>query len=471
MRTGIVIGLALLAAILGACNGGGQMAGGGTGMVAVRGQVTLSTPAATGVQTLAGVSAGAETIVINGKTYDISNAQYTGDRPIQKGMVVTVVATNNTSGRRRATSVFYMGELKARVVSAPVIDPATVTGSFTALGHVVYWDERTEGREPSTLNAGECVEISGFSMGDERIHATYVAQAEDCDLAVSVVGIVTTPEPLVLNGILEVNKPTGYSETLAHSDVVKVTGSFGGTTLNATSIEKRPGIGEIDLNTDEAEVEGFISGYQAASVGAPASFFVAGQPVKLGASPKFSGGTDLDLADGVLVEVEGPLVRDANGAYHIRADEVEFEDGIEVEARVTGVSGDVIEFFDGAISIRIVDATERAPRYNGLSAGDCADIRARAKGGELIATRVEEDKCDNEVELQGPAQEVDANNQSFKMFGMPIDTSRAELEFEDDDEWISRERFFSLLGNGDIVSLEGRIVSGSIIWDEVEIER
>jgi len=31
MRTGIVIGLALLAAILGACNGGGQMAGGGTG--------------------------------------------------------------------------------------------------------------------------------------------------------------------------------------------------------------------------------------------------------------------------------------------------------------------------------------------------------------------------------------------------------------------------------------------------------
>ncbi|MCK9532635.1 MAG: DUF5666 domain-containing protein [Gammaproteobacteria bacterium] len=473
MRTEILIGLPLLAVLLAAC-GGDQVAGGGTGgtgMVAVRGQVASSTPKATGVQALAGVSAGAQNIVINGITYDMSNASYTGARDINPGMVVTLVASNN-AGTRAVQSAFYVGELKGPVDHV-VKDSAAAAGSFIAMGHTVFWDDRTQRNHLvlEDLAPQSCVEVSGFSMGDKRIHATYVVAASDCDAEVEVMGFVTETTPqLQLNTVLTVVRPAGFDEVLKEGvDVVTVKGAFTApASVEATSIEKLKSLGELDHRAGEAEVEGLVSGVQAFGDGTPVSFFVAGQPVRLTSSTEYSGGMAQQITNGVHLEAEGPLKRayDA-GAYYLEATEIEFKDEIEIVAQVESVAADALTFFGGAMTIDVTAAT----RFEGIDRtaiahGTCLEVRARRTSGNAVATQAKQEGCEDEVKLRGPATDIDRASGTFQILGMPVNANAIE-EFEYDDRPLSRDQFLDLLSAGDLVELEG---SAGPNWDKAELD-
>ncbi len=473
MRTEILSGLPLLAVLLAAC-GGGQVAGGGTGgtgMVAVRGQVASITPTATGVQTLAGVSAGVQNIVVNGITYDMSGASYTGTRGIKPGMVVTLVASNN-AGSRAAKSASYMGELKGPVDHV-LNDSAAAAGSFIAMGHTVFWDERTQRNHLvlEDLAPQSCVEVSGFSMGDQRIHATYVVATSDCDSEVEITGFVTATTPqLQLNMALTVARPADFDEVLKEGvDVVTAKGVFiAPASVEATSIEKAKSMGEMDPRAGEAEVEGLVSGVQMSGEGTPVSFFVAGQPVRLTPLTEYSGGMAQQIANGVHLEAEGALKRTSGtGPFYIEAAEIEFKDEIELVAAVDSVKGDTLAFFGDAIAIDVTAATQYEDIARAeIGAGTCLEVRARQASGNAIATQVTRKGCGGEVELQAPVADIDRATGSFRILGMRIDTNTID-KFEYDDRPLDKAQFLELLSVGDLVELER---STGPNWDKAELD-
>ncbi|MFA5529169.1 MAG: DUF5666 domain-containing protein [Thiohalomonadaceae bacterium] len=479
MRTGMVIGLALLAAILGACNGGGQMAGGGTGgtgMVAVRGQVasTETNTTVAGVKALAGVTEpGVNTIEINGITYDMSAVDYDGTRSIEAGMVVTLVAGTNANGTRTAESAFYMGELTGPVKGA------LATNVFEMMGHTVFWDDRTQfsGMPKDNPSAGVWVEISGFSMDDGRIHATYVTYADGT--AAEAVGYVTsTAGALVLNKVLTVEDqdPDFDSANVRQYQVLKVRGTYSEATrtIVATEIQTLPNMGDLGNGDEEAEVEGLVTGAPAL-VTTSSTFFVAGQPVRLTPSTEVSGGLLGDIANGAHVEVEGPLVQ-TDGVYYIDAEEIEFADAIEIEARFDDYdpATRTLSFFGGWITVQLVDGTQVSTSLD-LDRDVCVDVRARKANGtaELVASQVKpESGCGSEAELQVPVEAIDRDRLTFTMLGREISTSGLDLKDEDKPGNLSRSDFFDLLKVGDLVSLEGSPVPNGIpSWHEAEIER
>lgn len=467
MRARMLCVMPLLAALLVACSGGGRVAGGGTGgtgMVAVRGQVASATPAATGVQTLAGAALGVQSIRINGISYDLHNADSQVSRSVERGMVVTVLADNGTT-TRTAHSVFYTGDIKGPVTAVEPLSTNSA-GVFTAMNHRVSWDEWTQtGPDLLTwLVPAACIEVSGFPMGDGRIHATYIAEvtpATDCGSEVEVVGFVTGTEPLILNEVLVVDVP--ISVGIRPDDRVHVKGqALGNATLAATDVIRLDSLRDLGtglgLELDEAEVEGLVTGF----IPPTDSFLVAGQRVRIFPSTKYSKGTTDNLADGVHVEVKGLLNQYGPGLYDIDATEVEFKDDIEVQGVVELVGG-TLAFFGGQVQIQLNAAT----RDYGVQNGDCVELRARQLAGVVVATHVKrEDDCDDEIELQGAAANVDFDNRTFEVLGMTIIAANI-VEFDVHGRADSA-RFFAALAEGPrIVKLEGQ---PGPVWEKAEIE-
>lgn len=469
-----------MAALLGGC-GGGQVAGGGTGgtgMVAVRGQVesTTTTRTASGVKSLAGVAdPGVSTITINGVTYDMSGADYQGEREIEPGMVVTLVADNAT-GVRTAQSAFYIGELKG-----PITEVAADGSWFKLLGHTVFLDERTKLSPVGLVLASNAwVEVSGFSMEDGRIHATYIAEAIAGE--VEAAGYVTSEASgsgvVMLNSMLSVqdNDPDFDLETVAASEILKVTGVYEApATIKATNIEILPNMGDLGMGDKEAEVEGLVSGAEL-PITNTSVFFVAGQPVRLTGDTEISGGMLVDIANGALVEVEGPLKRLDGGPYYIEAEEVEFEDSIEIEAAIETYDPEAgtITFLGDRVTIKLVEATQMD---EGLVLGSqtCVDVRARALNqGDtttFVASQVRSEGDCSEVEIQGPVEAIESTDE-FRIIGLRIDARDiTTLTEEDRAGTFTPTEFINRLRKDDLVSLKGRPGVAPSTWDEAEIER
>ncbi len=360
------------------------------------------------------------------------------------------------------------------------------------MGHTVFWDERTtlspaEGFEPG---ASGWVEISGFSMDDGRIHATYIAEVDPAESEEEVVGFVSSDAvdsgsgtiTFTINNVLDVTIGPGSGidwSKFENFDVLMVKGTYDGSisprpVIEASALRGIPNMGELGNGDKEAEVEGLVTGVQdVAGVPDPSSFFVAGQPVRLKTNTEYSGGVREDIGNGVLLEVEGPLKRDATtGAYYVEAEEVEFEDAIKIEAAVSSAAADALGFFGDRITVKVTQATESDQPFDNFQANDCVEIRARKKDNDYIATRIEREGDCDEVELQGPLEKVE--NEVMTILGVEIDTTPlgTGFTFEYNDSTVQRDTFFSLLlrWDGDIVSAEGKVENGSITWDKAEIE-
>ena len=219
----------------------------------------------------------------------------------------------------------------------------------------------------------------------------------------------------------------------------------------------------------DAEIQGPVAATPVDIGGGQKTFKVFGQTITIDDSETvFEDTTFATLDANDVVEISGYRT----SATDIVASYVEWKetliDGSEVELRGTVSNYDALnmEFtldgflitFDGFTDIDV---------EGGLSNGVYVEVEGEYQlvGPSVLATEIEEqdeglgDDLD-EVELQGPISEYNGID-DFKINGQQVDASLAELKPANAE---------ALLANGVEVEVEGDIVGGILMADELEVE-
>jgi mono/diheme cytochrome c family protein len=105
-----------------------------------------------------------------------------------------------------------------------------------------------------------------------------------------------------------------------------------------------------------------------------------------------------------------------------------------------------------------------------LRVGDWVEVGGYADPAgtsRLIASRLERDEPEDEVELRGPASDIEAT--SLKVFGVSVELLPG-TEYEDEDTRISVSEFLARAA-GQVVEVDGTWNGASLLADEAEIER
>jgi hypothetical protein len=102
-----------------------------------------------------------------------------------------------------------------------------------------------------------------------------------------------------------------------------------------------------------------------------------------------------------------------------------------------------------------------------LRVGDYVEIRGRLEGTTVIATRLDRDEPDDQVELRGPVDSV--AQPDLTIAGVTV-TTDADTEFSNkSDESIDASEFFAI-AEGQIVKVEGALVGDVLLAESAELE-
>lgn len=489
------------ALLLGACGGGSSGASGSGGSSGAANPPP--TPPVTG-DPVSGIDRGGlafgeitsfGSIVVGGIRYDIDDADITvnGLPATQADLAVGDVAfivgeIDDDTGRGVARRVSVDDVLEGRV---DAIDLAL--GEIRVLEQTVIitadtiFDDDFSPRSLDALVVGDLVEISGFIGADGRIVASRI-EREDDDEDFEIVGFVSSLDSagrLFRINDLVVDYSTASLDDfpargIADGDLVEVEGDrFESGVLHADEVDyegarARFGCDEFDDDDCDMELEGYISRIASAT-----RFDVDGFPVAITSATTFEDGTSSDIALNVRVEVDGFV--DADGV--LVASKVEFEDDdrpIEIDAPVQAV--DVGANVITVLGIRVlVDARTRFEDFSSsvtfpfraedIRVGNYLEIVGRPYEGneaDVLATKIEREDFDDEVELQGFVEGIAAPD--LTILGVTVQTT-AGTEFDAGDDDVSQAEFFGVLQVGDLVEVEGVQVSDrAILADQVEIE-
>lgn len=313
-----------LAATLVACGGGGDVAGvgtGGTGSLAV------------------GSISGFGSIIVNGVRYDDSASSVFDDDgnrsssdALKLGMVVEVRGTLNDDGLGgTASSIVYASELKGPVTA---VDP--VAGTVTVFGLVVRVNAATVFEDVANglagLAVGNVVEVYALPDAGGQLLATRIerealtvdAFGGDYRVRGAVSGLSGAGSALrftVATVTVTTDAGTRIDGTVQEGAYVSVrlnksAAGDGSYAASRVQVKSRG----YDDSVDEAEIEGFVSGFTAADQ----PFEVNGYPVRLGSTVEYDDGVPGDLVDGALVEVEGTV---SGGVLVVTKVEFKREDG------------------------------------------------------------------------------------------------------------------------------------------------
>jgi hypothetical protein len=472
-----VLKLAAMAVLVAGCGGGGgDESGGGTSNPPPNG-ATSQTVFATGAIT------GFGSVIVNGVRYDTDSAQVSiEDRPasamdLQVGEVVRIEATIDDNGRARAKSVS-----QDHLLQGPVTAIDTAAGTLIVAGQVVttdadtLFDDSIPTRSLAGLAIGDVVEVHGFASA-QGARATRIEMAGSGETEVEVTGLVanldTTAQRFEI-GNLRVDYSTATLEDFGSGGIaagqlveVKGTSFLPDGTLRATHVDREDD--RFGDGGDKSEIEGLVTRFVSAT-----DFDVAGQRVTTTASTRYENGTAADLELDVKVEVEGRI--DANGT--LVASEVDFKR--RSSARLTGP----VESIDAAagtfraLGVTVVvssstlledhESDDHFFNLSSLRVGDWVEVRGQAEAGtgRLLASRLERDDADDEVELRGTAS--DLSDAGLTLLGVSVQFT-AGTQFEDEDVRISREQFLTR-APGAIVEVDGTWTGAAIVADEAEIE-
>lgn len=307
---------ALVLLVCAACGTGssGPSAGGGVGGTGISyGKIT-----------------GFGSVFVNGIEFDSTNAAITLDGATGSeddlliGMVVTVRGEIASTTAGTADSIKFDDN-----VEGPIDFIEAASNLFSVLDIPVLVEGETlftDGKDLTTLEAGNVVEVSGFTDSSGTVHATLVRYKTESFIPdsgeIEVKGLISDLGADMFSlGSVKVNYATAEIENvpggaLSEGLYVEVRSAHGfeGDTLIASRIE---GI-ETALSTeegDELQVEGFVTAVDSAT-----DFEISGQPVRISPQTQFENGAAGDIALNVRLEAEGQL--DASGV--LIADEVEF---------------------------------------------------------------------------------------------------------------------------------------------------
>ena len=199
------------------------------------------------------------------------------------------------------------------------------------------------------------------------------------------------------------------------------------------------------------------------------SFSIFGQTVIIDqASTRFKGTDFASLAAGDLIEVSGFVAADSS----IRATFIEHKGtaiiGSRVEVRGKVISSDASSLSLaaplGGLTINISGSTV-IDVDSGLSRGKAVEVEGTYQSAALIiATKIKDDDDElgdsdvNEVSLQGIVSGSNPTGTQFQIGSTPVDASNA-----------TKSPSNAVIENGVNVEVEGSIVGGILIADEVEL--
>ena len=326
LGTMVVLAPLVLSALLSCSSNPGAVSGGGIGGTGV----TLGPITQFG------------SIFVNGAELDISNATVSlrgtlGDSNdpnfgLKLGMVVVARGDFSADGLTGvATSVDYEDNLKGPVESVDLnLKQLTVLGHTVIVTTVTVFDGVSG---LSALSQGKMVEVSGLVDANGAIRATRIELkgstfSEVGELEIK--GTISNLDGVAMTfdiGSLHIDYGSVQPEHLPSGGLtdglfVEVKSSqppFNGTIV-ASEIEVKNSFSDsLGSEGDHAEIEGFVTEFSSSDQ----PFRVNGVPVQTTPATVYEQGVAGDVANGVLLEVEGTL--DAAGV--LVAVKVEFEDG------------------------------------------------------------------------------------------------------------------------------------------------
>lgn len=447
-----------------------------------------SAPPTTGVTKtvlVTGTISGFGSVIVNGVHYDTSGAtvriddQPSSDDQLEVGEVVRLEAEVDGQGQARAKLIEQDHLLEG------VAESVDVTGGTLAVaGQLVIVDADTSFDDsivPGSLAgivAGDRVEVHGFVGSDGQVRATRIEKSGPGETEVEVTGLVSGLDAAAMRftvGSLVVDYSDAVLEDFgaggpANDDLVEVKGTefLADGALKATKVENEGG-GLNGDDGDEAEVEGLVTRFVS-----PADFDVAGQQVTTTGATAFEGGTSADLALDLKVEVEGEF--DAAGV--LVADKVEFKhsSSVRLAALVDGVDAAAGTLTVLGLTVVVDENTRKEDQESDDHFFDLADVRVGDwvevagnpdDSGRIIATLLERDDAEDEVELRGPVDALEAPR--FSILGVSVETT-PDTEFEDEESLIDAAMFFATAA-GQTVEVEGSWDGTSLTASKAEIER
>lgn len=469
-------GVMLIAAAVAACGGGGGGSGDGgsdPGGGIDRGGITIAL----------GPINGFGSVIVNGVRYSTGGASITVDgqpateSDLRVGQVVRVEGRLDAGGSTgTATRISYDDNVEGPVESLDLIGQRLVVlGQSVQVSRSTSFDDGIVPRSLEGLATGDRIEVSGLFRADGVIDATRIERrnsAGEFELKGLASAVDAAARRLTVNSLVvdwSGAQLEGFaSGQPANGDFIEIKGTLlASGLLQASRLQKEDaGIGGSD--GDDGDLEGLVTRFVSA-----ADFDVAGQRVATTATTRFEGGTVANLALNARVEVEGRI----DGSGRIVATEVKFrlESTVEISGRVDSVSVAEGRFSMLGRTVRTTALTrfedhssadlERFGLAN-LGVGDYVELRAYEDGAELVATLLERDDPEADIELTGIAADVAAPNLSVG--GVAV-TTDAGTEYRNRDGTITAAEFFAL-APGREVKIRGTLVGNTVLAERAELE-
>ena len=430
-----------------------------------------------------GIITGFGSVYVNGVRYHTDVTRFTidddkGDESdLKVGMIVTVMGSSHGDGEGSADSIVYDNELKGPV-SLITPDPSgdVTRTTLTILGQAVLVTADTTidddgGLTFDSIALNDVLEVSGY-VTETGFTATHI-EKQDNDLEIEIKGHIKnlTANSFTIGGFaISYDGTTKLDdiEALADGLFVEVEGQLdgAGTTLIAGEIEGEEEGFEDD--TDEAEIKGVISAYNAADD----TFMLQGQ--KVDASGAELEPTSLVLADGVTVEAEGYV---SNGV--LIADEVEQKGRkVKIQANLSAVgkpAGTVSFNFNATdVVVRVNVGTEIEDDNTGndlllaeLSVGDFVELEGFEEiPGVINAVEIKRVGPD-EISIVAPLEDFDGIAMSVKLLGIEFDLTAASFE-DGNDNSLSASEFFDALVVGDFIKIKDD--DSNAVFDKAELD-
>jgi len=478
----IILGSLVVAACGG--GGGGSIAGGGIG--------------GTGV-TASGAITGFGSVKLNGLVFDTTNASRivdgvpaADDAALAVGMVVTVAGTLSADGvNGTADQIEYDDDVQGPIQGPIVVVDQTKT--FSVMGVKVSVNKIStvfEDTDYDSLLAGDLVELSGFFDAAGILHATRLEKKAGGEVEVK--GTVTGFGPAgtftlaVLNGAIDYTVDwTAIINPPAQGDFIEVRGTLlNPTTIKADEFERED---EGFDDVEKASIEGIVTGFSAGGIG---DFQVAGQKVDATSASLSPVALETSLADGMEVEVEGPIVNGVLQALEVEARGGDFEIGAMVQSVAPdagGLTGSItLDFVPGSVVVLVDSQTLLRDDTEVVDPLTLADLVATndflgieaylADSGKLVATKIRRDDRGDDL-LQGPVDSCDGVTLTLLGLGFGLDDNVTSYEDESEDPVGSAAEFCALANVGALVKVVDKydgeqfpVMFPDGVADEAELE-
>eukprot|EP00163_Fabomonas_tropica_P007777 TRINITY_DN17449_c0_g2_i1.p1 TRINITY_DN17449_c0_g2~~TRINITY_DN17449_c0_g2_i1.p1 ORF type:complete len:499 (+),score=72.71 TRINITY_DN17449_c0_g2_i1:70-1566(+) len=347
---------------------------------------------------------------------------------LEKGMILKVRGDWDDQGSGEAERIFYDDTLRGPLASA-AWDDTTQTGLLVVAGQDIRIDSQTvfKGATPTELQVTPSaweIRVSAWRLDDGGFRASFVGanpvgsgfnDSNEVEIEGVVANLDALAETFTISGYPVDYGMAVFDDDLDEADlvngmVVEVEGFIDGGVLFVREIDDEDDVFE---ENDDVEVGGAISGSYDPDL---RQFKLNGFTVQVANDTEFEDGLlESDLADGVLIKVEGNY---QNGV--ILAEEVEPREG---DAEVNGVVESLESDFMVVSGVRVFltastlisdssikddsddDLVRRTQDIENLNVGDFLEVEGRStgdSGGGLVAHIVDQEDDLDEFELEGP---------------------------------------------------------------------